>query len=89
MKAKERVGLQLPSFLTSALHGVSDQLHAQHALPRGNNPRHPLNRRVGGPLCWTGCSGEEKTLLFPPVDEPRSLGFPVCGVVAILTKSIG
>jgi hypothetical protein len=36
---------------------VSGQLHGLHALPQGNNPRHPLNRRVGGPLCRTGCSG--------------------------------
>lgn len=29
MKTKERVGLQLPSFLTSALHAVSGQLHTR------------------------------------------------------------
>jgi len=83
------MGLQLHSFLTSVLHGVSDQLHARHTLPWGNNIRYPLNRRVGGTLCRTGRSGEENTLLFLPIDEPRSLGFLVFGVVAILTKSIG
>lgn len=89
MKAKERVGLQIPSILTSALHGVSGQLHTRHALPLGKNFRHPLNMRLGGSLCWAGRSEEENAVFFLPVDEPRSLDFPVHGVVAILTESTG
>jgi hypothetical protein len=41
------------SFSTSALDGMSGQPHAT-LYPRGNNPRYPLNRRLGGPQSRSG-----------------------------------
>jgi hypothetical protein len=28
--------------------------------PQGKSPWYPLDRRLGGPQSWSGCSGEEK-----------------------------
>jgi hypothetical protein len=43
------------SFFTSALYGVSGQRHAPAALyPRGKDPRHQLDRRLGGPQSRCG-----------------------------------
>jgi hypothetical protein len=39
---------------------VSGQLHAPTALPQGKSPRHPLDRRLGGPQISPGHFGEEK-----------------------------
>jgi hypothetical protein len=46
------------SFTTSVLDGVSGQRHAPAALyPRGNEPRYPLYRRLGGPQSRSGHRG--------------------------------
>jgi len=29
-------------------------------FPEGKSSQYPLNRRLGGPLSWSGCSGKEK-----------------------------
>jgi hypothetical protein len=39
---------------------ASGQLHAPAALPPEKEPRHPVNRRVGGPQSEYGRRGEEK-----------------------------
>jgi hypothetical protein len=39
---------------------VSGQLHTLAALPLRENPRYPLDRRLGGVHSQFGCSGEEK-----------------------------
>jgi hypothetical protein len=43
--------------LTSALDGVSGQLHSPAALPQGKSPLYPLDRRLGGPQSWSGRCG--------------------------------
>jgi hypothetical protein len=48
IKAYGGVEAQLDLFLTSELDG-SGQLHAPVALPPGNGPLYPLNRRICGP----------------------------------------
>jgi hypothetical protein len=40
--------------------------------PRGNGPRYPLDRRLGGPKSRSGRCGVEKDLLPLPGIEPRS-----------------
>jgi hypothetical protein len=40
--------------------GVSGQLHAPAAFTPGKEPRHPLDRRPGGPQSRPGRGGEEK-----------------------------
>jgi hypothetical protein len=37
---------------------VSGQIHAPAALPRGKEPRYPLDRRLGGPQSQCGRRGE-------------------------------
>jgi hypothetical protein len=44
------------------LFEVSGQLPSQPVYPRGNNPRYPLDRRLGGPQNRSGQRGEEKIL---------------------------
>jgi len=39
---------------------VSGQLHTPAALSPGRSPWYPMDRRLGGPQSWAGCSGEEK-----------------------------
>jgi hypothetical protein len=51
---------------------VSGQLHAPAALPWGRCPRHPLDRRLGGPQTRPGHGGEEKNSLPLLVIEPQS-----------------
>jgi hypothetical protein len=41
---------------------VSGQLHAPAALPLGNSPWYPLERRLGGPQSWSGQLAEKKIL---------------------------
>jgi hypothetical protein len=52
---------------------VSGQLHAPAALPPGESPWYPLDRRFGGPQNHSGRGGEEKNSQPPPV---RPLGRP-------------
>jgi hypothetical protein len=41
---------------------VSGELHAPAALPPGEEPRYPLDRRLGGPQSRPGRHEEEKIL---------------------------
>jgi hypothetical protein len=46
------------SLLTSALDGGEwSASRLCRALPRGKDPRYPLNRRLGGPQSWSGQRG--------------------------------
>jgi hypothetical protein len=56
--------------LTSALEGVSGQLHAPAALPQGKSPWYPLDRSLGGPQSRSGRGGEKKNSQPPPGIEP-------------------
>jgi len=64
---------------------VSGQLHVPAALPPGEDPQHPLDRRLGGgPRSWSGRSGEEKKIRASarnrtPVVQPveQSLYWPI------------
>jgi hypothetical protein len=57
---------------------VSGQRHAPAALnPRGKDPRHPLDRRLGGPQSWYGHRCYRKYPLVLPGIEPRSPCRPV------------
>jgi hypothetical protein len=56
-------------FFTSVLDG-NGQLHAS-LYPRGRNPRHELDRRLGGPQSRSGrCEVERNHLPLPGI-EPR------------------
>jgi hypothetical protein len=46
MKACGVVEVEIHSFLTFAIHGLSGQLHAPVALPLGNKPLESLNRKI-------------------------------------------
>jgi hypothetical protein len=51
------------SFLTSALNGVSGQYRALAMLYlRGNDPRYPLDRRLGGPRAGLDTEARGKIL---------------------------
>jgi len=39
---------------------VSGQPHTWLLCLQGKSPWYPLDRRLGGPLSWSGCGGEEK-----------------------------
>jgi len=41
---------------------VTDQLHDPDALPPGNEPLYPLDRRLGGPHSRSGRGGDEMPL---------------------------
>jgi hypothetical protein len=43
---------------------MSDQLHTNAALTRGNNLRYTLDRRLGGPRRPSGSCGQEKILIL-------------------------
>jgi hypothetical protein len=45
---------------------VSGQFHAPAALLRGEQPRYPLDRRLGGPHSRSGRCEDEKNLLPLP-----------------------
>jgi hypothetical protein len=49
---------------------VSSQFHAPVVLPRGNGPRYPLYRRLGGPQSRSGRGGEQKNSQILPGLEP-------------------
>jgi hypothetical protein len=72
------------SFSTSALDGVSGQRHAPAALyTRGEDPQHPLDRKLGGPQIRSGHKRlEEKSLrlcrrsnLSRPVVQPVAIHY--------------
>jgi hypothetical protein len=78
MEAQEGEEVYSYSFTTSALDG--DEWPASHpsrALPPGKEPRHPLDRRLGGPQSWSGNKGYRKNPLPLLGIEPRSLGHAV------------
>jgi hypothetical protein len=60
-----------PSFLISALDGVSSQIHAPTALPKTKSPRYPLDRSLGRPQSRSERFGEEKNLLPLPGIESQ------------------
>jgi hypothetical protein len=72
---------------------VSGQLHAQ-----GKSPRHPLNRRLGGPQSWYGRGIEEKNsnpgLEIPtihPVAQRYTTELPqlqLCGTVTFILRNL-
>jgi len=41
--------------------------------PQGKSPWYPLDRRLGGPQRWSGCSGEERDSQPPPKSKPGTL----------------
>jgi hypothetical protein len=49
MKTYWGVEVQLHTFLTLALDGVSGQIHTQATLPQEKSRRYPLGKRLGGP----------------------------------------
>jgi len=51
--------------------------------PRGKSPRHPLDRRLGGPQRRSGRGGEEENSLPLPGIEPRS---PSRSLVTLLSE---
>jgi hypothetical protein len=57
MKKYERVEVHLHAFITSALDGGNDQLHASAALPPGRRPLYILDRKLGGPQSQSGRGG--------------------------------
>jgi hypothetical protein len=66
----------LHSFFTSAIDGVSCELHALAALSPWKESRYPLNRTVGGPHSSSGGFEEQITLLPLPGIEPQCLFRP-------------
>jgi len=57
---------------------VSDQFHAQAALPMGKDLHNILTRKLSGPYSWSGHFREEKNLLPLPETEPQFLGCTAC-----------
>jgi hypothetical protein len=55
---------------------VSGQLHAPVALPQGESPFYPLDRRLGGPQSRSGSGGEEKNSQLLPGTEPQKSDRP-------------
>jgi len=73
MKAYWGVEIYLRAFFTTALDGVSCQLHSPVALLRGKNIRYALDRRLGAsPHSQSGRGGEEKYSQPLPGIESRS-----------------
>jgi len=85
MKTYWGVEIQLHAFLTSALDGVSCQLHAPAPLLTGKSPRCPLDRRLSGPQSRSGqdCEDKKKTLHCPCWELIS--GRPARRLVTILT----
>jgi hypothetical protein len=77
---------------------MNGYLHAPSALPQGKSPWYPLDRRLGGPQCWSERSGKEIisvpakkwTLVTQPVTIPTELPWPIAThrVLNLLTKNI-
>jgi hypothetical protein len=66
------------SLLTSALDGGEwSASRPGRALPRGKDPRYPLDRRLDGPQSRSGHRGYRKNPLPLPGIEPQSPGRPV------------
>jgi hypothetical protein len=64
MKAHGGSGGTPPPFLTLALDGSEwSASYPSHFTPQGNCPHYPLDRRLGGPLSWSGHCGEKKNLV--------------------------
>jgi hypothetical protein len=59
MKTYKRVQVQFHAFLSSALDGISGQLHAPAALTPEKEPPVPTGKEAGWPHNWSGCCGEE------------------------------
>jgi hypothetical protein len=51
-----------PPFLTSALDGISGQLHAPAALFSGKEPPYSLDKRTDGPHSRSGRCGIKKNI---------------------------
>jgi hypothetical protein len=56
---------------------VSGRLHAPAALPQGNSPLYPLDRRLDGSQSRSGRGGEDKNSqpmpgLEPPIIQPAA-----------------
>jgi hypothetical protein len=67
--------------------GVSGQRQCLASLYlRGNDPRYPLYRRLGGPQSRSGHRGYRKNPLPLSGIEPRSTGRPVCSQDTTLTE---
>jgi hypothetical protein len=73
MKTYRGVDVEIHIFLTSALVGVSGQLHAPAALPLGKSPRYPFYRRLGGPQSRSGQYGEVKIFTQTGLELPLPL----------------
>jgi len=41
----------------------------QPLYPQGKNPWYPLDRRLGRPQSWSGCSGKEKKIPAPAANR--------------------
>jgi hypothetical protein len=65
-------GVIAPHFLTSALHGGMVSFMPLPIYPRGNSPRNPLDRTVGGPQNQSGRCGKEKNLSLPGIETGSS-----------------
>jgi hypothetical protein len=73
MKTYGGVEEQLHAFLTSGLDtGEWSASSPGRFTLRGKNPRHPLNRRIGGPQSRSGRRGEKKNSQYLPEVEPQS-----------------
>jgi hypothetical protein len=64
---------------------ASGHLHTPAALPRGNNPRYPFDRKLGGHHSRSGQGVEEEnsqplpgleTPIFQPVAQRYTLSYP-------------
>jgi len=62
---------------------VSGRLHALAALPQGESPQYPLDRRLGGPHSQSGCAGKGKHSL--PLEELSCI-CPAHRLVTVLAK---
>jgi hypothetical protein len=56
---------------------VNSLFHARAALPPGESPWYPLDRRLGGPQSWSGHCGEEKNLALPGIKPGPSSPFTI------------
>jgi hypothetical protein len=68
MKTYGGVEVQLQHSRLRHQKQVSGQLHAPAALPPGNHPRYPLERRLGGPQSRSGRCGEENNLALSGIE---------------------
>jgi hypothetical protein len=72
------VDVQIHIFLTSALIGAEQSAsHPCHISPRGNSPRYPLDRRLGGTQSRSRLRAEEKVLTIQDSNSHPSVFQPV------------